>query len=130
MSFHPVNRQTRRGRPSQPNTVAIRTYGRTTSIYVGGDVCAALKVRPGDYVRPLIGAGADLGSFALERVGQKKDGYLLQSQPNTRTCQIGITTHLFMRVEPGTTQRFDVEIIDGRAVCRPQKSVELQVVRG
>lgn len=132
MSFHPIDRTFRGpGLRAVENSVSCRpipNYSRT-HISISGDLIAHLHLRPGDYIRPLMGANEDLGSFVLERAADGRTGYRLGAQRGARSCFFTVKKTAFLALPDGETARFLIEKQDGRVICRPPQKLPLRAVK-
>ena len=122
MSFHVIQRQRIPRRPPNSRRVTARLISNgkhsRAQISISGDLVAHLKARPGDFIRPLIGYGEDQGDFALERVTSRRNGFTLSGNPHARCAHFTVKASEFVPLTPGFVTVFDVELADGRIICR------------
>lgn len=129
MSFHIIQRQ--RTPRRQPHSRRVSTklvsngkYARA-QIIISGDLVAHLRARPGNFVRPLLGYGEDQGDFALERVTSRRDGFTLSGNPHARCAHFTVKASDFVPLTPGFTTVFDIELAEGRVICRAPDAAAL-----
>ncbi len=122
MSFHIVQSQNVRGRRAHRMRVTARLESHNGNkrvlITMSGDVAAHIGVRPGMFARALIGFGEDQGDFAIEKVTHRRDGYTVNAQFYARSMFFRVRADHFVPLTPGVVHTFDVELVEGRVICR------------
>ena len=101
-------------------------YRPRVHITVSGDLIAHLQAQAGDCVRILKGYGEDAGDFAIERSAHRDSGARkLVFQRNGRCAYLNMSPHEFPSIKAGTVTVYNVELAEGRVICRAPDAAAL-----
>jgi len=123
MSFHVIARRPKKwGAAPSVRRVAAKVYShgnqRRAHVTISGDLIAHLHAQAGDCVSVLIGFGEDAGDFAIERTTNPRLGRKLAFQKGARSAHITLEAADFVPLTAGFTTVFDIELVEGRVICR------------